>query len=212
MITTMYDYFFTWAHIPIIGSHNLLISTLGLFNRSLKSNIFACSLRFLILHCSSLWIIFSPSYKRRFHFISIYVPPYPTFQFHFELLLFNILQALRLVGGRSHLCMLYHNYTWLSKQFLVMLNLLVALNGKDTTEKLNYPWILCPCHMDNISFRSIWQSLWHRVDILWWVFGYCLLSPNRGFLEPMLCALGSCYDGVCVLNWSFLLDMHQYNY
>ena len=54
------------------------------------------------------------------------------------------------------------------------------------------------------SFRLV---LWHRADILWWVFGYCPLSSYPGFLEPMLCALGSCYDGGCVSDISFLLDI-----
>ena len=63
---------------------------------------------------------------------------------------------------------------------------------------LNHLWILSWCHMDYISFGPFRLVLWHRADIPWWVFGYCPLSSYLGFLELMLCALGSCYDGDCV--------------
>ena len=37
-----------------------------------------------------------------------------------------------------------------------------------------------------------------RVDILWRVFRYHSPSSYEGFLEPILCFLGSCCDGGCV--------------
>ena len=37
---------------------------------------------------------------------------------------------------------------------------------------------------DYISFGSFQLVLWHRADLLWWVFGYWPLISYPGFLEP----------------------------
>ena len=98
--------------------------------------------------------------------------------------------VLLLVDDQSHLCMFYHNCKWWSKHsswscWIPFVPWLV----RNISGELNHSWILSWCHMDNISFGSFRLVLWHRADILWWVFGYCPLSSNQGFLEPMLCAL-----------------------
>ena len=55
--------------------------------------------------------------------------------------------------------------------------------------------------MEYISFWSFRLGLWHRGDILCWVFEYRSLASDPGFLEPMLCSLDSCCDG----GWDFFL-------
>ena len=146
-----------------------------------------------------------------FPFPSMYGPPYPTFQSHPVLLPSDVLLALLLVGDLSHLCIFYHNCKgWSEHSSWPCWILLVVWPGRDTSGVLNNLWILSWCYMDYISFWSFRLVLWHSADIPWWVFGYCPLSSYLGFLEPMLCTLGSCYDGGCISDKSFLLDMHQY--
>ena len=136
-----------------------------------------------------------------FPFPSIYGLPYPTFQSSLVLLPSDVLLALLLVGNLSHLCIFYHNCKGWSKHSSWSCWIpLVAWPGSDTSGELNHLWMLSWCHMDYISFVSFRLVLWHRVDIPWWVFGYCPLSSYLGFLEPMLCALGSCHNGGCVSN------------
>ena len=97
------------------------------------------------------------------------------------------------MGNQSCLCIFYHNCKeWSKHSSWSCWILLVAWPGRDISRESNHLWILSWCHMDNISFESFWLVLWHRADILWWVFGYCPLSSYPGFLEPMLCTLGSC--------------------
>ena len=55
-------------------------------------------------------ILTSAHQSRWFLFLSIYGQQYPTFLPQFNILPFNILLALLLVGGISHLCILYHNF------------------------------------------------------------------------------------------------------
>ena len=132
-------------------------------------------------------------------FPSIYGPPYPTFQSHLVLLPSDVLLALLFVGDLSHLCIFYHNCKgWIKHSFWSCWIPLVAWPGRDISRELNHLWILSWCHMDYISFGSFRLVLWQRADIPWWVFGYCPPSSHLGFLGPMLCALGSCYDGGCV--------------
>ena len=78
--------------------------------------------------------------------------------------------------------------------------LLVARHRRDTFGVLSLLWILSWCHMDYIFFESFRLGLWRRADRLSWVFRYRPLSSYPGFLDSMLCALGSCCDGDCVLN------------
>ena len=142
----------------------------------------------------------------------MYGLPYPTFQFS-PRTPSDVLLALLLVGDQSHLCIFYYNCKGWSKHSSWSCWIpLVAWPGRDTPGELNHLWILSRCHMEYISFGSFRLVLWPRADILWWTFGYCPSSSDLGFLEPMLCASGSCYDGGCVLDLSFLLDMHQYRY
>ena len=90
--------------------------------------------------------------------------------------------------------------------------LLGAWLRRDIFEESCHSWILSSYHMDYISFESFQLGLWHRTDIMWWVFRYCSLSFNPDFLEPMLCSLGSCFIRGCLLNSSFFLDMHCCHY
>ena len=113
----------------------------------------------------------------------IYGPLYLTFQFHLVLLLFDVLLALFLMGGMSHLCILYHNYKgWSTCSSWSCWILLVAWHGKDISRELSHLWILSWCHMDNISFGFFQLDVWQRADILWWVLGYRPLSSYPGFL------------------------------
>ena len=97
-------------------------------------------------------------------------------------------------------------------QFLVMLYSVEGLTRKRYFQESCHSRILSWYHMDYISFESLHLGLWHRRDRLWWVFRYYSLSSNPDFLEPMLCSLCSCCDGVCLSNTLFLLDMHYYQY
>ena len=143
----------------------------------------------------------------------IYDPPYPTFQSHLVLLPSDALLALLLVGDLSYLCISYHNCNGWSKHSSWSCWIpSMAWLGRDISGELNYLWILSWCHMDDIYFGCFRLVLWHRADIPWWVFVDYPPSSYLGFLEPMLCALGSCNDGGCVSDYSFLLDMHQYHY
>ena len=106
---------------------------------------------------------------------------------------------LLLVADQSRLCIFYYDSKeWSKRSSWSCWIPLVAWPGRDISGDLNNLWILFWCHMEYISFGSLWHDLWHRADILWWVFGYCPLSSYPGFLESMLCALGSCCDGGCV--------------
>ena len=131
-----------------------------------------------------------------FPFPSIYGLPYPTFHFHLVLLPSHLLFALLLIGDLSRLCIFFLNCKGWSKYRLWSCWIpLVAWLGRYISRELNHLWILSWCHiMDYIYSGSFQLFLWHRADILWWVFGYCPLSSYPGFLEPMLCALGCCYD------------------
>ena len=134
-------------------------------------------------------------------FPSIYDPLYPTFQSHLVLLPSDVILALFLVGDLSRLCIFHHNCKgWSKHSSWSCWILLVAWPGRDFSRELNHLWKLSWCHMDYISFGSFRLVFWHRADILWWIFRYCPLSSYPGFLEPMLCALGSCCDGGCVSN------------
>ena len=140
-----------------------------------------------------------PIWGDDFHFLSIYGPPYATFQSPLVLLLSDVLLTLLLVADLSRLCIFYHNCKGWSKHSSWSCWIpLVVWPGKDTSGELNHLWILSSCHMDYISFLSFRLILWHRADIPWWVFGYYLPPSYLGFLETMLCSLGSCYDGGCV--------------
>ena len=154
----------------------------------------------LILQCSALLIFqLHPIRAVVFPFPSIYGLPYSTFQSHLVLLPSDVLLASLFVGDLSQLCIFYHNCKGWSKHSSWSCWIpLMASPRRDISRKLNHLWILSWCHIDYISFGSFRLVLWHRPDILWWVFGYCLLSSYPGFLEPMLCALGSCYDEGCV--------------
>ena len=111
----------------------------------------------------------------------------------------DVFLTLLLVGDLSRLCIFYHNCKGWSKQSSWSCWIpLVAWLERDISGELNHLWILSWCHMDYIYFGSFRLVLWHKANILWWVYGYCLPSFYLGFLEPMLCALGSCYDGGCV--------------
>ena len=122
-------------------------------------------------------------------------------QFHFILLLFDVLLALLLVGGMSQPCIIYHNYKgWNTHNFWSCWILLGARHRRDTSRVSSHLWILSWCHMDNISFGSFWLGLRQRADILCWVLGYCSLLSYPNFLELMLCSLSRCCDGGCVLN------------
>ena len=111
----IFRFFFHPAFL-IIGSHIVFNSILGLLSRPLKPNICADSLRRLILQCSALSIISTSSHKGRwFRFLSIYGPPYPTFQSNLVLLPSDVLLALHLVGDLSHLCIFYRNCKGWSK-------------------------------------------------------------------------------------------------
>ena len=130
---------------------------------------------------------------------SIYGQPYPTFLSHHVIQPSKVLLALLSVGDLSHLCIFWHNCKGWSKHSSWSYWIpLVDWPGRDISGELKHLWILSWCHIDYISFGSFRLVLWHRTDIPWWVFGYCLLSSDLGFLEPILCALGSCYDGGCV--------------
>ena len=136
-----------------------------------------------------------------FTFPSIYGPPSPTFQSHLVLLPFDVLLALLLAGDLSRVFICYHNCKGLRKHCSWSCWIsLVAWPGRDISGELNHLWIPSWCHMNFISFGSFLLVLWHRADIPWWVFGYCLLSCYPDFLEPMFCALGSCCDGGSVSN------------
>ena len=90
----------------------------------------------------------------------------------------------------SNLCIFYHNCKGWSKHSSWSCWIpLVAWPGRGISGELTHLWILSWCHMDYLSFGSFQIVLWHRADILWWVFGYCPLSSYLGFLEPMLCAI-----------------------
>ena len=137
-----------------------------------------------------------PIMEDGFPFPSIYSPPYPIFQSHLVLLPSDVLLALLLVGDLSNFCIFYHNCKgWSKHSSWSWWILLMAWPGRDIPGEFSHLWILSWCHMDYISFGSFWLVLWHRADILWWVFGYCPLSSYPGFFEPMLYTLGSCCDG-----------------
>ena len=140
-------------------------------------------------------------------FPSIYGPPYPTFQFHFILLLFDVLLYLFLMGGMSCLGILYHNKGWHTHSYWSCWILLVDWHRRDTSGELSHLWILSWGYMNYISFGSFRLGLWHRADILWWVFGYYLLSSNPGFLEPMLWVVVR-MEVVSQTNHFFLICIH----
>ena len=100
-------------------------------------------------------------------------------------------------------------------QFLVMLYSVGAWLSRDIFEESYCWWILFSCNMDCITFNFFWLSIWHRADRLWWVFflwgGYHFLI-DLNFLELMLCSLGSCCDGGCLLKSLFCLNIHDCHY
>ena len=123
-----------------------------------------------------------------FPFPSIYGPPYPTFQSHLVLLPFDVLLALLLVGDLSHLCIFYHNCKgWGKHSSWSCWIPLVTWPRRDTSGELNHLWILSWCHMDYISFGSLWLVLWLQasnntgilnVNILSWLTGRAIISPD----------------------------------
>ena len=128
-----------------------------------------------------------------FPFPSIYGSPYPTFQSHPVLLPSDVILALLLVGGLSHLCIFYHNCKgscWIPS---------VAWPGRDISRKLNHLWILSWRYTDYIFFGSFWLVLWHRKDIPRRVFGYCPLSTNLGFFGADIMSSGK------LLRWRLCL-------
>ena len=189
MLSNLFDYWLPFVFITI----------LSLLNRSLWPHICAHSLRWLILQGSSLSIILTLSHKsRRFPFSFHIWSTIPDFSIS---PLSDVLLTLFLVAGISLLCVLYHNCNeWSTHSCWWCWILLLAWHRRDSSRELSQLWILSWCHMDYISFGSFWLCLWRREDILWWIFKHCLLSSYPGFLEPMLCTLGSCYNGDYILN------------
>ena len=84
-------------------------SKLNQLNRSLYPNIYAASLRHLIVQCSSVSFILTSSYRGdAFTFLSSYSQPYSIIWFYLKILLFDVSRALHLVGGMSHLYIFLH--------------------------------------------------------------------------------------------------------
>ena len=114
-------WFFTRAHITIFCLTFLIIGPhIHLYTWSTQQVTVAQHMcwffkasnptKFFSIKCLNL--TFNLNFNLRadgFPFPSIYGPPYPTFQFQFVLLLFDVLLALLLVGGMSHLCIIYNN-------------------------------------------------------------------------------------------------------
>ena len=183
--------FFFYLNFLIISSHIVFISILGLLSRSLQPTSYADSLRRLILQCSALSLG-----HNGFPVPLIYGPPYPTFQSHLVLRPSDVLLALLLVGDLSRICIFYHTWKrWSKHNSWSCWILWMAWPGRDISGELKHLWILSWCHMDCISSGSFRIVFWLRADILWWVYGYWPISFYPGFLETMLCALGSCYNG-----------------
>ena len=107
-------------------------------------NICTDSLSRLTLQGSLSIILTSFHRADGFPFSSIYGPPYPTFQFHLVLLLFDVLLALLFVGSMSRLCILYYNHKgWSTHSSWSCWILLVAWHGRDASGELSHLWI-CP--------------------------------------------------------------------
>ena len=73
-------------------------------------------------------------------------------------------------------------------QFLIMMNSVGGLTWKRYLWKVE-PLVNIVLMSDGLHILWILLTwLWHRTDILWWVFGFCLLSSYPGCLELILCA------------------------
>ena len=114
-------YMISYAHITILKNHR------NIFDYWFPFCIYLCtwSTQQFTVAQHSCWfpmasnspMIFSINYSNFIpsgQMVSLFLP-YPTFQFHLVLLLFDVLLALLLVGGTSRLCILYHNYQKCSK-------------------------------------------------------------------------------------------------
>ena len=208
-----YVWFFTWAHIPIFFLSNLFDYwfpyCIHLYTWSTQQ-VTVVQHMYWFFKVSNSPVFISINYF--FPFLSIYGLPYLTFQFHLVQLFSYVLLTLILVGGMSRLCIFYCNCKgWSIHNSWSCWILWMTWHGRDTSRELNHLWILSWCQMDYISFGSFRLGLWHRADIMWWGFGYRLLSSYPGFLEPMLYALSSCYDVTITEQYLNFNSHHPYN-
>ena len=196
-----YSYFF--LTFLIIGSHIVFISILGLLSRSLKPNIYADSLKCLILQCSSLSIILTLSHKRRWFPFSFHIcSAIPDFSISLRTTAYRC--SYNFIFSGRHVSPLY---TLPQLQGVGLSQFMTMLNSVGCLTRKRYPWrvervvnIVLMSYELHILWILSARPLTKKTDILWWVFGFRHLFSDPGFLEPMLCALGSCYDGAYVLN------------
>ena len=107
------------------------------------------------------------------------------------------------MGDMFCLCILHHNcMRWHTHNSWSCCVLLEVWFRRDIFKESYHSWILSWYHMDYSSFESFWLGLWYQADWLWWVFRYCSLLFKPDFLNPMLCSLGSCCNGGCLLSAS----------
>ena len=165
----------------VIGSYTVFISILGLLSRVIVAQHMCWFLKasnppmfdsinhFNFIPLGQMVSLFLPHivhHTRLFNLTSYYCLP----MFFYPLIF---------VGDLSRLCIFHNCKGWSKHCSWPCWIPLVAWPGRDISGKLNHLWILSWCHMDYISFGSFQLVLWHKVDILLWVFGYC---PRSRFL------------------------------